>query len=289
MSDLLVFGRTGQVARELQHLASAQALDLRGLGRDSADLARPGACAAAIQAHRPRAVINAAAYTAVDRAEDDEALATAINGAAPAEMAVACAALNIPLVHISTDYVFPGTGHSPWAPGDMTAPANAYGRSKSTGEEGIRASRATHAILRTAWVFSAHGANFVKAMLRLSETRDQISVVDDQIGGPTPARAIAAACLSIAQQLQDDEQKTGTYHFSGAPDASWCTFARAIFAAAGRPTRVQGIPTNAYPTPAVRPRNSRLDCGATTAVFGLPRPNWQAGLRDCLADLGTLK
>ena len=282
MSGLLIFGRTGQVARELQQLAPVFAL-----GRDAADLAQPGACAAAIQAHRPRAVINAAAYTAVDRAEAQEDLATAINGAAPAEMALACAALNIPLVHISTDYVFAGTGHRPWAPGDMAQPANAYGRSKWAGEEGIRASGCTHAILRTSWVFSAHGANFVKTMLRLSDTRDQISVVDDQIGGPTPARAIAAACLAIAEQLQEAPEKTGTYHFSGAPDASWCAFARAIFRQAARPTRVQAISTSAYPTPAARPLNSRLECNTTTSVFGLARPDWHAGLKECLTELGV--
>ena len=286
MSGLLIFGRTGQVARELQQLAPVLA-PVFALGRDAADLAQPGACAAAIQAHRPRAVINAAAYTAVDRAEAQEDLATAINGAAPAEMALACAALNIPLVHISTDYVFAGTGHRPWAPGDMAQPANAYGRSKWAGEEGIRASGCTHAILRTSWVFSAHGANFVKTMLRLSDTRDQISVVDDQIGGPTPARAIAAACLAIAEQLQEAPEKTGTYHFSGAPDASWCAFARAIFTLAGRPTRVQAISTSAYPTPAARPLNSRLECNTTTSVFGLARPDWHAGLKECLTQLGV--
>ncbi|NKX42225.1 dTDP-4-dehydrorhamnose reductase [Rhodobacteraceae bacterium R_SAG2] len=285
MSKLLVFGRTGQVARELQHLASGQALNLLAVGRDAADLTQPGACAAAIHAHRPRAVINAAAYTAVDRAEEEEALATAINGSAPAEMAVACAALNIPLVHISTDYVFAGSGDTPWAPAGATAPLNAYGRSKWAGEEGIRASGATHAILRTSWVFSGHGANFVKTMLRLSETRDKISVVEDQIGGPTPARGIAAACLAIADQLQEAPEKTGTYHFSGAPDASWCAFARAIFELAGRPTRVQAISTSAYPTPAARPLNSRLDCNTTTSVFGLARPDWQAGLQECLTEL----
>jgi dTDP-4-dehydrorhamnose reductase len=282
MTGLLIFGRTGQVACELQQLAPVWAL-----GRDAADLAQPGACAAAIHAHRPRAVINAAAYTAVDRAEAQEDLATAINGAAPAEIALACAALNIPLVHISTDYVFAGTGHRPWAPGDMAQPANAYGRSKWAGEQGIRASGCTHAILRTSWVFSAHGTNFVKTMLRLSDTRDQISVVDDQIGGPTPARAIAAACLAIAGQLQEAPEKTGTYHFSGAPDVSWCAFARAIFAQAAQPTRVQAISTSAYPTPAARPLNSRLKCNTTTSVFGLARPDWHAGLKECLTDLGV--
>ncbi|MCL7410163.1 dTDP-4-dehydrorhamnose reductase [Marivivens donghaensis] len=289
MNSLLVFGRTGQVARELQHLAEAQTLDLLALGREAADLAQPGTCAAAIYAHRPRVVINAAAYTAVDRAEEEEGLATAINGSAPAEMAEACAALDIPMVHISTDYVFPGNGQAPWTPSDATAPANAYGRSKLVGEEGIRASGVNHGILRTSWVFSAHGANFVKTMLRLSDTRDQISVVDDQIGGPTPARAIAAACLSIAQQLQVAPSKSGTYHFSGEPDVSWCTFAGTIFEMSGRSTRVNGIPSSAYPTPAARPLNSRLDCSATSSEFGLPRPDWQAGLKDCLIDLGILR
>lgn len=288
MSDMLVFGRTGQVARELQHLATKKELDFLNLGRDVADLTQPGACAEAINAHRPRAVINAAAYTAVDRAEDDEELATAINGAAPAEMAVACAALNVPLVHISTDFVFSGTGRCPWAPGDMTAPTNAYGRSKWAGEVGVRGSGASHAILRTSWVFSSFGTNFVKTMLRLSDARDQISVVDDQIGGPTPARAIAMACLTIAEQLREAPDKTGTYHFSGAHDVSWYSFAREIFELAGKPTRLQAIPTSAYPTPAVRPLNSRLDCRTTTSAFGLPRPDWRAGLKDSLRELGVL-
>lgn len=263
--------------------------NLLALGHDVVDLAQPCACAAAIHAHRPRALINAAAYTAVDRAEEEEALAAAINGAAPAEMAVDCAEFNIPMVHISTDYVFAGSGDTPWGPADETAPLNAYGRSKWVGEEGIRASGCAHAILRTSWVFSAHGNNFVKTMLRLSDTRDQISVVDDKIGGPTPARAIAAACLTIAQQLQNTPEKTGTYQPSSAPDASWCSFARAIFILTGRPTRVQAIPTSAYPKPAARPLNSRLDCCTTTSVFGLPRPGWQAGLKECLTDLGLSK
>ena len=281
MSGLLVFGRTGQVGTELQHLASVQAL-----GRDLADLADPAACASAIHAHRPRAVINAAAYTAVDRAEDEEALAATINGAAPAAMAAACAALRIPLVHISTDYVFDGSGKLSFAPHQATAPQNAYGRSKLAGELGIRASGAAHVILRTSWVFSAHGGNFVKSILRLSDSRDQLNVVDDQIGGPTPARAIAATCLSIARQLQADTTKSGTYHFSGTPDVSWSDFARATFAEARRPTRVQSIPTREYPTPAARPLNSRLDCSSTKTAFGIPRPDWRAALAETLTELG---
>lgn len=278
---ILVFGRSGQVTTEIQTLA-----DILALGRAEVDLSDPAACSAAINAYRPRAVINAAAYTAVDRAEEEEELATVINGDAPTAMAQACAALNIPLVHISTDYVFSGNGTSAWAPADKRTPQNAYGRSKLAGEQGIRATGCTHAILRTSWVFSAHGSNFVKTMLRLSESHDKLSVVDDQIGGPTPARAIAAACLSIAQQLCDDPDKTGTYHFSGAPDVSWCTFAREIFAQAGRSTHVSPIATRDYPTPAARPLNSQLDCQTTEQVFGISRPNWRADFAEIITDLG---
>jgi dTDP-4-dehydrorhamnose reductase len=281
MTDVLVFGRTGQVATELQALA-----DVVALGRAEVDLSDPAACAAATYAHRPRAVINVAAYTAVDRAEDEEALASVINGDAPAAMAQACATLNIPLVHISTDYVFAGTGTRAWTPDDKTAPQNAYGRSKLAGEQGIRAAGGTHAILRTSWVFSAHGGNFIRTMLRLSDSRDELSVVDDQIGGPTPARAIAAACLSIAQQLCEDPGKTGTYHFSGAPDVSWCAFAREIFAQAGRAMRVSPIATRDYLTPAARPLNSRLNCQTTEKVFGIPRPDWRIGLAETVIELG---
>lgn len=281
MSKILVFGTSGQVATELRRLAPVQAL-----GRDTVDLANPSACAEAIRFHRPTAVINAAAYTAVDRAETEEVLATTINGAAPAAMAEACAALCIPFVHISTDYVFDGEGTRPFAPDDVTAPQNAYGQSKLAGEQGIRAAGASHAILRTSWVFSAHGTNFVKTMLRLSESHDELRVVDDQVGGPTPARAIAAACLEVARQLQADPGKSGTYHFTGTPDVSWCDFARAIFAAAGRATRVRGIPTREYPTPASRPLNSRLDCSTIETTFNITRPDWRAGLTDTLTELG---
>lgn len=279
---LLVFGRTGQVASELQRLA-----DVVALGREAADLSDSQACAEAIRAHAPRAVINAAAYTAVDRAEEDEALATLINGAAPAAMAEACAALDIPFVHISTDYVFPGHGMQAWTPANATAPQNAYGRSKLAGEVGVRAARGRYAILRTSWVFSAHGANFVKTMLRLAETRDSLSVVVDQVGGPTPAGAIAKAALVIADQLARDPGKSGTYHFSGAPDISWHGFAQEIFSRAGRAVQVAPIPTSDYPTPAARPFNSRLDCCLTREIFGLPRPDWREGLDDVLKELQT--
>lgn len=277
---LLVFGTTGQVATELCIQAPVTAL-----GRDQADLTDPAACAAAIMAHRPRAVINAAAYTAVDRAESEEDLATLINAAAPAAMARACAELDIPFVHVSTDYVFAGDGTRPWHPGDPTGPLGAYGRSKLKGEVAVRAAGGVHVILRTSWVVSAHGNNFVKTMLRLGAERDSLRVVADQIGGPTPARAIAAACLSIADQLATDPRKSGTYHFAGSPDTSWADFARAIMTEAGLPCAIEDIPTSAYPTPARRPPNSRMDCSATEASFGIPRPDWRAGLTEIVKEL----
>ncbi|WP_146591363.1 dTDP-4-dehydrorhamnose reductase [Puniceibacterium confluentis] len=279
---ILMFGQSGQVACEVQRQAGVTAL-----GRALADLSDPAACAAAIAAHRPGAVINAAAWTAVDHAEDAEAAAHVVNAGAPAAMARACADLDIPFVQISTDYVFDGSGTAPWRETDPVAPQNAYGRTKLAGEEAVAAAGGRYAILRTSWVFSAHGANFVKTMLRLSETRDALNVVDDQIGGPTPAAAIAAAALTIAPQLERDAAKSGLYHFGGQPAVSWADFARAIFERAGRAVTVRGIPTAEYPTPARRPLNSRLDCGAITAAFGIPAPDWQAGLDRVLQDLET--
>lgn len=279
---ILVFGESGQVARELQRLAP----DARFLGRNRVDLSDPEAAAEAIREMRPTAVINAAAYTAVDKAEEEEPLALKINGEAPAAMAGACAELGIPLVHIATDYVFDGSGEAPFSPGAPTAPLGAYGRTKLAGEAGIRAAGCTHAVLRTSWVFSAHGANFVKTMLRLSETRDRLRIVADQIGGPTPARAIAQACLTIADALQRTPDLSGIYHFSGAPDVSWAGFAREIFAQAARDVAVEEIPSSDYPTPARRPLNSRLDCSAL-AAFDLERPDWRADLTDVLKELGA--
>lgn len=276
---LLAFGQTGQVAQELAMLG------VQTLGRAEADLTDPLKCAALIAASDADAVINAAAYTAVDKAEEEEALALKVNAEAPTAMAQACAARGIPFVHISTDYVFEGTGTTPWQPDHATGPLGAYGRTKLAGEEGVRNAAAVHAILRTSWVFSAHGANFVKTMLRLGADRDRLTIVADQIGGPTPARDIAQACVTIAKTLAADPATSGTYHFSGAPDVSWADFARAIFDRAGLACTVEDIPTSAYPTPAVRPPNSRMDCTATEATFGIPRPNWHAGLDAVLRDL----
>ncbi len=276
---ILVFGKTGQVAQEIALNAGQR--EIVFLGRDAADLTNPEQCQAAIETHRPQAVINAAAYTAVDRAEDEAETVMAVNGTTVGAIARTCSALGIPLVHISTDYVFDGSGEAPHRPQDTTNPINTYGRTKLAGETAIGASTCRHAILRTSWVFSAHGNNFVKTMLRLSETRDALNVVDDQIGGPTPAADIARACLHLADRLMAGEMDSATLHFGGSPDVSWAGFAREIFSQAGRSVTVTGIPTSDYPTPAKRPLNSRMDCSSLSAC-GLERPDWRAGLRDVL-------
>lgn len=277
---ILVFGQSGQVAQELQRLAP----DALFLDRGRADLSEPESCAQAIRDHAPDAVINAAAYTAVDRAEEEEELAAVVNGHSPAAMAQSCAALGVPLVQLSTDYVFDGSGQTAFATDHPTSPLGAYGRTKLLGEEAVRAADGIHAVLRTSWVFSSHGANFVKTMLRLGKERDRLTVVADQIGGPTAAQSIAAACLTIAQGLRDASEKSGTYHISGAPAVSWAEFARAIMAEARLDCQIDDIPTSAYPTPARRPLNSRLDCRELTR-FGLAQPDWRADLKTVIAEL----
>ncbi|MEH6523980.1 dTDP-4-dehydrorhamnose reductase [Sulfitobacter sp.] len=275
----LVFGNTGQVATELQHHVDVTALD-----RAAADLCDPAACAAAIKAHEPDVVINAAAYTAVDRAEDEPELAQIINADAPGAMAQACADLDIPFLHLSTDYVFDGSGTAPWSVNDPIAPLGVYGRTKAAGEDAVRAAGGAHAIIRTSWVFSAHGANFVKTMLRLSETRDALNVVDDQIGGPTPASGIADTLMIMAQAMVAG-QSGGTYHYAGAPTVSWACFARETFSAAGRTVTVTGIPTSEYPTPATRPLNSRLDCSLLETEFGITPPDWKSDLAKITSEI----
>ncbi|MGB1207936.1 MAG: dTDP-4-dehydrorhamnose reductase, partial [Paracoccaceae bacterium] len=263
-------------------------LVLAFLGREDADLTNPDACAAAIAATDADVVINAAAYTAVDRAEEDEATAQLVNGDAPTAMARAAAARGLPFVHISTDYVFDGAGTAPFVPDHPTGPLGAYGRTKLAGENGVRAAGGAYAIFRTSWVVSAHGNNFVKTMLRLGAERDLLTIVADQIGGPTPAADIARTCLAAAAQLHADPSKAGTYHLSGGPDVSWADFARAIFEASGTTCDVTDIPSRDFPTPAARPANSRMDNTTTGTTFGTPRPDWQAGLKDILNDLGAL-
>ena len=278
---VLVFGQTGQVARELARRCPAD-MQARFLGRDQADLMNPAACAAMIV--DCDVVINAAAWTAVDRAETEEAAALLVNGDAPTAMARACADLGLPFLHISTDYVFDGTGDLPFGVGHPVAPLGAYGRTKLAGERGVMAAGGNALVMRTSWVVSAHGANFVKTMLRLGADRPSLNVVADQIGGPTPAAAIADA-LYVAARAMLGGAKGGVHHFAGAPDTSWADFARAIMAQAGLACAINDIPSSAYPTPAKRPQNSRLDCSGFEQAFGVTRPDWRAGLTDILQEL----
>ena len=280
---ILVFGQSGQVGRELGALTGTYCL-----GRAEADLGDPAACAEAIRAHAPQAVINAAAYTGVDKAEADEAGAMCVNAQAPGAMAATCADLGIPFVSISTDYVFDGSGDVPWKPGDAPAPLGAYGRTKLAGEQAIAAAGGAWAVLRTSWVVSAQGQNFVRTMVRLGRQREALDIVADQIGAPTPARDVAAACLHMAGALIAEPGRGGVYHFAGVPDVSWAGFAREIFAQAGITCDVRDIPSSDYPTPAARPLNSRLDCAVTETVFGLKRPDWRKGLHDILQELGEI-
>lgn len=278
---ILVIGKTGQVGTELQRLIpNATFLD-----RQTLDISQAGNASAAIADTTPDAVINATAYTAVDRAEEEEALAHKVNGEAPGEMAAACAALRVPFVHLSTDYVFNGSGDAAFKPSDATGPLNAYGRSKLLGEQLIKRAGGVFIVLRTSWVFSAHGNNFVKTMLRLAQSRGQLQIVADQVGGPTPAKAIAATCVTLAGALRDAPTKGGFYHFSGAPEVNWAGFAREIFAQAKCDVNVIDIASTEYPTPAKRPANSRLDCHQIEQTFGIMRPDWKVGLREVLAQI----
>ncbi|MBV1895748.1 MAG: dTDP-4-dehydrorhamnose reductase [Rhodobacteraceae bacterium] len=284
---LLIFGTTGQVATELAEVSRHNRVEFAALSRAQADLANPAQCADLIAHTDADAIINAAAYTAVDRAESEPDLAHQINGTTPGIMARAAADRGLPFLHVSTDYVFDGSGDNARSTTDPVAPQNVYGQSKLAGEDAIRAVGGNHIILRTSWVFSAHGSNFVRTMLRLAESRDALSVVDDQIGGPTPARDIAETLLTLARAMTDGQQG-GTYHYTGAPATSWAGFAREIFAAAGHKVVVTGIPTLDYPTPAVRPLNSRLDCSKLADDFGVCQPQWQAGLARVLQQLGAI-
>jgi len=280
---VLVFGRTGQVATELSYHKQVTCL-----ARDQADLSNPQNCAEIITEIDADIIINAAAYTAVDKAEEEEKLATLINGVAVADMANAAAARNIPFLHISTDYVFDGSGTQPWTPNDPVAPLGVYGRSKLAGERGVTAAGGPHAILRTSWVFSAHGNNFVKTMLRLGADRDTLNIVNDQIGGPTSAADIANALMKIAQLFHKGRGCSGIYHFSSEPAVSWADFATEVFKQSELDIKVTGIPASDYPTPAKRPSNSRMDCSDIETAFGISTPDWRKSLTSILKELGAV-
>lgn len=277
---ILLFGASGQVGRETIDAAGRRGLRLTALSRAEADLATPFAGAAAVERLRPDAVVNAAAWTAVDRAETEQAAARRLNADAPAELAEAAGAAGARFVHLSTDYVFDGGAAAPLDESAPTGPLNVYGATKLDGERAVLAALPAAVIIRTSWVYSAHGTNFVKTMLRLAETKSELPIVGDQTGGPTPASAIAEACLDAA--LKKDGPG-GLYHFQGAPPASWADFAGAIFAAAGKSVTVNQILTRDYKTPASRPLYSVLNCAKIRRDYGIPQPDW----RDDLA--GTVR
>lgn len=281
MRGLLVFGQNGQVAKELHRLAP----DAEYLGRDRADLVSSEQCAEAIALFRPRIVINAAAYTAVDRAEEETDIARQVNALAPGAMASEAARQGVPFLHVSTDYVFDGSGDAARTEDEATGPLGAYGATKLQGEQAIAAAGGQWAVMRTSWVFSAHGTNFVRTMLRLAGQRDELGIVSDQIGGPTPAADIAQSLLLMAEGMLADQRKGGIYHFAGGPDVSWADFAREIFGQSGLDCHVRDIATTEYPTPAQRPLNSRLDCRRIRQDFGIERPDWRKGLSAVLKEL----
>ena len=283
--NILITGANGQVGRELVARLQDRATILAA-GRDTLDITDPAAVERTVAAFRPDVIINAAAYTAVDKAESDPAAAYAVNRDAVRHLAQAAAAHNAVLLHISTDYVFDGTAEAPYRETDPVNPQSVYGKSKLAGEQAAAACP-RHIILRTAWVFGAHGGNFVKTMLRLGRERDSLGIVADQYGAPTPAAAIADALVAIADAVrQPDFANWGVYHYSGSPYTSWHGFAERIFQAAAAQGILPAVPelkaiaTADYPTPARRPANSRLDCGKIRRVFGIEAANWQAALAD---------
>jgi len=277
---LLLLGRGGQLGHELQRVLAPLG-DVVAPGRGDADLERPEAIARMIRERRPDVVVNAAAYTAVDRAEQEPDRARVANADAPGSMAKEAALAGARLVHYSTDYVFDGTATQAYREGDPTGPLNAYGATKLAGEEAIRGSGVQHLILRTSWVYSNRRTNFLSTMLRLAAEQPQLRVVDDQIGAPTWAAHIAAATALVLARWRD---QSGTYHLSAAGHTSWCGFAREILAQAGLPPKVVPITTDALPRPARRPAWSVLDNTRLHDTFGIALPDWREGLERCLAE-----
>lgn len=283
MLKIALLGATGQVGREtVLAAASLPGVEIVALSRADADLAVPGAAAAAIRRLSPDAVVNAAAWTAVDRAETEQAAAARINAEAAGEIAAAASDAGARLVHLSTDYVFAGGGGAPLDEGARTSPLNVYGATKLQGEREVAARCPAAVVIRTSWVYSPHGGNFVKTMLRLAERGPQVSVVADQRGGPTPAAAIASACLAVALRANGP---AGVYHFQGAPEASWADFAEAIFRAAGTGTTVRKIATSDYETPARRPLYTVLNCSKILRDYGIGQPDWRQDVETTVASL----
>lgn len=280
--SLLVFGERGQVGIDLQRQIGPDAPFLL-LGRDRADLADPDACADAIRKARPAVVINVAALHDEMRAEEDEDYATLVNATAPGQMAEACAQIGAPLVHISTADVFDGSGDTPWTPNDTPNPINALGRSKLAGEEAIRMTGAAHVILRTSWVVSAHGDNFLTSLLKRGAKEDRIEVPVDQISAPTSAYDLARATQISAIRVLEDKSLSGTYHYQSKPHVSLSDAAREMLNAAGMSCEVIDVePQRTVP----KPLNTRLECILTETQLGLRSPDWRRSMRYILSDLG---
>jgi dTDP-4-dehydrorhamnose reductase len=285
-----VTGSKGQVATSLLERAGPK-LEMIAVGRPEFDLTDRAAVLAGLEAARPEVIINAAAYTAVDKAEAEEALALRVNGEGAGHVAEAAERLGVPLLHLSTDYVFDGALDRPYREDDPTGPSGAYGRSKLAGEKLVSARCQHSVILRTAWVYSPFGANFVRTMLRLNETRDEVGVVSDQRGNPTSALDIADSLIAIAARVKDDRSPAlrGIFHMTGSGEGTWADFAETVFreaeARGRRSTRVKRIPTADYPTPARRPANSRLDNEKLARVYGFRLPDWRRSVEDCCARL----
>ena len=282
MRIVVTGGPYGQVLESLLEVGAATDHEIIPLGPPQLDLAGDGeAVREVLKAAAPEAIVSAAAYTAVDKAETERELAFAINAQGAGAVAEAARELDVPLVHISTDYVFDGAKSSPYVEEDVSGPMSVYGESKLAGEEAVLAAHGDAAILRTAWVYSPFSANFVKTMLRLASERDEIGVVADQHGNPTSALDIASGVIRVLENLasSDDAALRGIFHMTGSGDASWAEFAEAIFAAsaaAGGPSaRVRPISTSDYPTPAKRPTNSRLDSTKLARVHGVRLPDWR--------------
>ena len=293
---ILLLGKNGQVGWELQRslapLGELVALDRQGAPGLVGDVSDLEGLAATVRALRPQLIVNAAAHTAVDKAESEPDLARRLNAEAPAVLAREAAACGALLVHYSTDYVFDGSGERPWREGDATGPLGVYGRTKLEGEQAIAASGCRHLILRTSWVYAARGGNFAKTMLRLARERERLTVIDDQWGAPTGAELIADVTAQAAAQLRQAPGKAGLYHLAAAGATTWFEYAKYVLAQAQRAqpaiemkvTEVAPIATRDYPTPARRPHNSRLDCTRLQAAFDLRLPPWQDGVRRMLAE-----
>ncbi len=283
---VLITGCNGQVGHCLTERLKNKA-DILALDRKELDITDPKVVIKTVSDFKPDYIINAAAHTAVDRAEEEIELSYAINRDGPQYLAEAAQQINAVMLHISTDYVFDGEGEHPYVESDQTAPHGVYGQTKLAGEIVVAQNCQKHLILRTAWVFGEHGNNFVKTMLRLAENRDELNIVGDQFGGPTYAGDIADALIAMIEHIEQGQKPAwGTYHFSGMPYASWYDFAAKIFQAAenkgvlDKQPMLSSIPTSAYPTPAKRPENSRLDCSKIENQFGIKPSNWVAALEN---------